>query len=294
MRYLIIFAASMLFSGIAIGQFQTGPNWVTEYLESGGSIEDVTGLLGETPDPNKFKSVKMVREIPSYWDWREVVGGLQPIRNQGSCGSCWAFAATAVLESVLAIDGYGFNNDLAEQTPVSTCSSSGSCAGGYFTVFNYLQNQGLPWEDQDPYQARNTRCKQGLTPAYKIHDWFYVGSGSSPTVEEIKSAILRYGPVAVDVNGSFGSYRSGIYDNCNSYGTNHMVTIEGWSDQGEYWIMRNSWGRGWGEDGYMRIKWEGRSGRKCNNIGRVVAAVMLRPSKNGEGGLAGKFGVTLD
>ena len=294
MKYLMILAL-MLVSEVAVGQYQTGENWVTDHIRDGGSMSEVTGLLGLAPERSKFRTVKMAKELPEYWDWNEVVGGTQPIRNQGRCGSCWAFAAIAVVESVLAIKGMGFSNDFAEQTPVSRCSNTGSCQGGYFTVFNYLRDSGIPWEDQDPYQARNTSCKQGLTSAYKIHDWWYVGqNGRSPTVDEIKSAILRYGPVAVDVSASFGNYRSGIYNNCNTRRTDHMVTIEGRSNEGEYWIMRNSWGTGWGEDGRMRIKWTGRNGRKCNNIGSTVAAIRLFNDEKSESGLAARYGVELD
>lgn len=72
-----------------------------------------------------------------------------------------------------------------------------------------------------------------------------------------------------------------------------MVTLEGWSDEGQYWIMRNSWGRSWGENGRMRIKWKDRFGNNCNGIGNIAVFIMLFPEDEYEGSLAGAFGVPL-
>ncbi len=92
-----------------------------------------------------------------------------------------------------------------------------------------------------------------------------------PTIEEIKATIYQYGPVSVTFNTSYSSYSSGIYNKCNNSGTDHMVMLVGWNDKDKYWIMRNSWGTDWDEDGCMRIKWTESSGRKCNRIGETVA-----------------------
>jgi len=261
--------------------FDVAHNWVTDHLRNGGSINEVTGL--EQPrdwrDGATFVDVVPASDLPATFDWRDQVpGGLQPVRNQANCGSCWAFSVTAVLESLVRIARPGTEVDLAEQTLVSSCSSSGSCSGGYFSAFNYLRNPGLPNESDDPYQARNSRCKSGLAPQEKVVSWAYVGNGgASPTIAQIKTAIQTYGPVSVDVNASFSGYESGIYNRCNTSGTNHMVNLEGWVDdeEGGYWIMRNSWGANWGEDGYMRIRYTDSRGRKCNNIGRVAAFAQL-------------------
>lgn len=215
--------------------------------------------------------------IPTDFDWRLLIGsGLQDIRNQGSCGSCWAFAVTAVAEGLHILKHGHSPIDLAEQTLVSTCSPAGNCSGGYFDAFDYLRDQGLPAESDDPYLARNSQCRSGLKSQLKIQSWGYIGSPDrSPTTEEMKKAIYKYGPIAVDVNGNFGSYSGGIYQNCRGGQTNHMVVIEGWNDDEGYWIMRNSWGREWGEDGYMRIKFTDQNGKKCNSIGNVAAYAVL-------------------
>lgn len=260
--------------------FSVGENWVTRYLAEGGDMKNITGL--ERPldweSRGTFRSFDEEEvSMPQDFDWRRLLGnGLQPIRNQGGCGSCWAFAVTAVLEAIHMLK-YGHSDlDLAEQTLVSSCERRGSCSGGYFDAFDYLQSPGLPDESSDPYVGRNTSCKSNLSSKAKVVRWGYVGApGREPTTAEMKAAIYRYGPIAVDVNASFGAYSRGVYNRCNTGGTDHMVTIEGWDDRDQVWIMRNSWGTDWGENGYMRIKYTDAQGRKCNGIGRVAAYAEL-------------------
>src|SRR5690606_17413237 len=186
--------------------------------------------------------------LPKHFNWNDHFK-LQPIKNQANCGSCWAFSITAVIESLYWIKHASSDTtwyDLSEQTLVSSCESGGSCNGGYFTALNYVQQSGLPHESQDPYLARNSSCKQGLQAVQKAIEWKYIGGNNfAPSTEQLKAAIYHYGPISVDVNGGFGSYGSGIYDGCGSTSTNHMVTLEGWTDDptyaangGGYWHMR--------------------------------------------------------
>jgi C1A family cysteine protease len=261
-------------------EFTVESNWVTDFLASGGNIRDITGL--EQPsDVSAWKNSRFIEpatNLPAAFDWRsEVAGGMQPIKNQGACGSCWAFSVTAVLESLLRIQDPTTTFDLAEQTLVSTCSSAGSCSGGYFSAFNYLKNPGLADEASDPYRAQNTNCRSGLRAKAKIKEWAYIrgATGGAPSIEQLKTAIMTYGPIAATVNASFTSYAGGIYSACNRSSVNHMVNIEGWDDETQSWIMRNSWGSNWGEDGYMRIKYTDRNGYKCNNIASTAAYAIL-------------------
>ena len=110
--------------------FSAKDNWVTEYLKNGGRIEDVTGLkepeVGE--DFANYDNIEVPEDLPESFDWRQQVeGGLQPIRNQRTCGSCWAFSVVAVTEALLKMTDTTLTPDLAEQTLVSTCSNSGKC-----------------------------------------------------------------------------------------------------------------------------------------------------------------------
>lgn len=241
---------------------------------------------------NDMSDTLSAYKTPTEFDWNDLVS-LQPVRNQRACGSCWAFSTTAVVESLHMIlhgpEKVFHDIDLAEQTLVSSCSSAGSCGGGFFTAFNYIRDIGLPDEAQDPYLARNSRCKEGLRAEQKIKYWAYVGDNRyGPTTEQIKAAIFQYGPVSVDVNGFFGSYSGGVYTSCASTAPNHMVTLEGWKDDpnysqygGGYWIMRNSWGEQWGENGKMRIVYKSRRGSRCNGIGGITAYAVLPDAPEG-------------
>lgn len=286
-RFLIIFAALFSTSVFAQATYQEKKTWVTKYLDGGGLLRDITGLVRprDWKDLAPWNNIRSLTNLPEKFNWNDSYV-LQPIRNQRACGSCWAFATTAVTESLYHIAHQSEENvsiDLAEQTLVSSCERAGSCSGGYFSAFNYIQAPGLPDETQDPYLARNSSCKEGLKPVQKVVSWGYVGErGSRPTTEQIKTAIMTYGPVVVDVNGSFGSYGSGVYNRCGNTGTNHMVVLDGWVDDpayaangGGYWIMRNSWGKSWGEAGYMNIVFKSTRGSNCNGIGNVTAYAVL-------------------
>lgn len=261
--------------------FKPKASWVTEYLRTGGTLRNLTGLSKAPIDDARIDDIAPALDLPKSFDWRLMgLDGLQPIRNQGGCGSCWSFSVTSVIEGLIKLKVPEAKVDLSEQTLVSSCERAGSCSGGYFNAFDYIESEGLPDESQDPYLARNSSCKSGLEPNMKVKRWAYVGR--NPTTEQLKTAIVSYGPISVDVNGGFGSYGSGIYNRCGSTSTNHMVTLEGWVDDpayeangGGYWIMRNSWGSNWGENGYMRIVYKSTAGRNCNGIGNVGAYAVI-------------------
>jgi hypothetical protein len=214
------------------------------------------------------------RSLPSSLDWRPL-GGCTPIRNQGGCGSCWGFAAVGAMESYLMI-ALGLNQDLSEQWLVS-CTNAGNCSGGWHSdALNYLKCNGLPdpcggtgavLESAFPYVAYNAPCNCPYAHPYCHPGWYYIGpQGGVPTVDQLKQAILDHGPVAVcvSVNDAFQAYGGGVFNGCENGNINHVVVLVGWDDSqgsGGVWFMRNSWGTGWGEQGYMRIKYN------CSFIG---------------------------
>lgn len=269
--------------------YEVRQSWVTEHLKKNrGSYRQITGLskpfnwqatavFDDLSDKlEKWKNLP----LPTKFDWREeAMNGLQPMRNQKNCGSCWAFSVLSVLESLIKIKVPEYNPDLAEQTLVSSCESGGSCAGGYFSAMNYLQNPGVPDEAQDPYRASNSSCKPGLKAVAKIKRWAYLKgpNGGAPTVEQVKIALIEYGPLSVEIAaGGLGSYGSGVYNACSSSRTDHMVNISGYYEDpthGTVYIVRNSWGD-WGMAGWADIV-AMKNGRRCNQIANVVAYAVL-------------------
>jgi len=211
--------------------------------------------------------------FPTSFDWRDATGANADVRDQRGCGSCWAFGTVAPLEMMIGVR-CGKKVDLSEQYLVSCNVSGWGCSGGWF-AHEYHQwkvptskgetDAGAVLESNFPYTASNAPCNGPHNHPYKIDSYTYISasSGGVPSVQAIKEAIYNHGPVsvAVCVGSAFQAYRSGIFNaNETCSGTvNHAVALVGWNDdQGAdngYWILKNSWGTGWGESGYMRIRY---------------------------------------
>jgi C1A family cysteine protease len=255
--------------------FTVGLNAATEY--------DLDQLCGTVVPDDWQMGVPIVppvptKSLPSRFDWRDS-SGTTPVRNQGGCGSCWAFATVGPLECNIKIKG-GSDVDLSEQWLVSCNRDGWGCGGGWF-AHDYHEwkvdpcgGTGAVLESDFPYVAWNAPCNCPYPHAYLIDDWAFVG-GANPPISSIKQAIMDYGPVSccVYVNSAFQAYNSGIFNGCASGGCNHAVCLVGWDDeQGEdgVWFMRNSWSAGWGEAGYMRIPYG------CSIIGTYSCYVVYR------------------
>ncbi len=271
MKRTIFFTLILLigFSSLAFLSAETTTNKTAAELFP---LETFKKMLGSKLDPAKIPaeepafSLDEVRRqgLPSSYDWRSqnIMTG---IRNQGSCGSCWAFAAVGVFESLIKMmDDKSVN--LSEQHVVN-CVSSGGCDGGYSSdALAYLMTDGGVMENQVPYQGIDGTCNSSLVPSYYLDMWWmnYLGSDTlADRVSQMKYAIYNYGPAAVsmDVYADFYYYyNSGVYvyDGTSSNMGGHAIVAVGWVDDasitnGGYWICKNSWGPGWGESGYFRI-----------------------------------------
>jgi hypothetical protein len=225
------------------------------------------------------------RDLPPSFDWRNYNGQnlCTPIRNQDGCGSCWAFATVGPLEcNIKIVDGVSV--DLSEQWLVSCNRSGWGCGGGWW-AHNYhgwtpdhCGGSGAVLESVFPYVASDAPCNCPYEHAYHIASWHYIGNGSSiPGIANMKQAIMEHGPITVGVyvDSAFAGYGGGIFNACVNGTINHGVVLVGWNDaDGGYWIMRNSWGGGWGEDGYMRILYN------CSEIG-YAACYVYYPGAHG-------------
>jgi C1A family cysteine protease len=206
--------------------------------------------------------------LPTDYDAR-TLGIIPSVRNQGACGSCWAFGTVGVMEVAVKLGG-GPLTDLSEQFLVSCNKNGWNCDGGltaskyHYNTLGYSQTAaGAVLESVKPYTASNGTCPSDYAKAHKATAWqFLTGSEwTMPTNDQIKNAIMTYGAVTAGVCADDGwdSYTGGVYNpssnDCDG-STNHQILLIGWSDSTQSWILRNSWGAGWGESGYMRIKYD--------------------------------------
>jgi C1A family cysteine protease len=201
----------------------------------------------------------------SAFSWRDQLG---EARNQRSCGSCWAFATIGVVEGMQHVVN-GQSLDLSEQAMVNCAppvEGYGNCNGNYLhSAFGFLEASSVPLETSSPYQAKVGTCDNASKGSYGLKNWGFVGSSyTTPTVTEIKQALIAHGPVAasVRVTEAFQGYSGGVFDENDSGSTNHAIMLVGWDDTRGAWHLRNSWGTNWGEDGYMWIKYG------SNSVGR--------------------------
>ncbi len=214
-------------------------------------------------------------QLPASWDWRNINGHayLPPVRDQGTCGSCYAFAATGVTESLFMI---------GEEVPDTDVDLSESylmfCLSQYYSGFYGCEGASYDYEELDalttygtveescfPYdEGATTDCSAACeNPQMEVRlaSW---GRIPCNDVEAIKTILYTYGPIdaAVYVTDAFQAYSGGVYNDylttcpatpCYQSATNHAVMLVGWNDADQAWILRNSWGPTWGEQGYMRI-----------------------------------------
>jgi cathepsin L len=228
------------------------------------------------PFGNDFQ-IKPVSALPKNVDWRNA-GIVTPVKDQGQCGSCWAFASTAVLESAAA-KATGLLFELSPQQIAmcspnpDSCGGTGGCQGATAEIaFDYVASSaGMYQEYQIPYSAysgKNAACATTPTGVPKVSISGYVQLPAN-NYTALMNAIATVGPVAVSVDASWGGYESGIFKGCSTdknVDIDHAVTLVGYGeDNGEkYWLVRNSWSPSWGEKGYIRVA---RSDDDENNCG---------------------------
>jgi len=228
--------------------------------------------MNVTRNPEKHFNVDKNVDAPASFDWRSR-GAVTGVKNQGQCGSCWAFSTTGSTEGVHKISGKALVS-LSEQNLVDCSTPEGNqgCNGGLMDqAFQYIiSNHGIDTEASYPYQAQgplNCRFKRAAVGAtlMSYHD---VKSGSEA---DLLTAVEK-NPTSVAIDAShqsFQFYSGGIYYEpaCSSTQLDHGVLAIGWGSGPDYWLVKNSWGTGWGIAGYIKM-----SRNRRNNCGIATAA----------------------
>ncbi|XP_063362613.1 cathepsin L-like [Cydia amplana] len=211
--------------------------------------------------------------LPDYVDWREK-GAVTEVKTQGHCGSCWAFSTTGALEGQVFIKTNRLIS-LSEQNLID-CTSNyrcRGCGGGWMNnAFQYIKdNGGINTEASYPYEAQNDQCRYNPNNVGATNN----GYVKIPRDEnKLKEAVATVGPIAITINSlpSIHHYGDGVYydQDCDPDKHNHAVLAVGYgtdADGGDYWIVKNSWGKGWGRSGYIKM-----ARNRDNNCGIASSA----------------------
>ncbi|XP_065346018.1 procathepsin L-like [Cloeon dipterum] len=236
------------------------------------SYKDERYFTGELPtdDPEEFETLPSdffrFVNVPKEIDWRSK-GVVTPVKNQGQCASCWAFGTTR-------------NNltDLSEQSLLDCDTHSFGCRGGFTSkTFKFVMKHGIAREVDYPYTHVQGECQckeKGCSDHPEIETIFQYWLRSE---EELMKVVGWFGPVAVVFDGSMASfqqYKKGVYSasDCKANSKNHSMAIVGYGTENgqDYWLVKNSWGNWWGEDGYIKIA------RNKNNFCGIINKI-FRP-----------------
>jgi len=259
-----------------VKHFKVGVNEFSD-MDHSEFVQTMNGYKGKSEargDKMAYLSPLVDFKLPETVDWRDK-GYVTPVKNQGQCGSCWAFSSTGSLEGQ-HFRKTGTMVSLSEQNLVdcSTKYGNNGCEGGLMdNAFQYIkENDGIDTEESYPYQADDEKCKFKSKNVGATDSGFVdIPSGDE---DKLKEAVATVGPISVAIDAShmsFQTYQEGIYDEemCSSTSLDHGVLIVGYGtkDGQDYWLVKNSWGESWGVNGYIYM-----SRNKDNQCGIATSA----------------------
>jgi len=218
--------------------------------------------LGKAVKFSEHVGVSSNLQLSAHVDWRDM-GLVSEVKDQGQCGSCWAFSATGSLEGQ-NMRKFGQLVSLSEQNIVDCAREpmylADGCDGGFMnSAFQYvIDNYGVDIEYAYPYSAKDGPCRFSRRNVGGNAKGFVTIDKNDES--QLKFAVATQGPisVAIDAEFDFMFYGGGVYksDDCSAYYLNHGVLAVGYGEDekaGNYWIVKNSWGGDWGEKGYIRM-----------------------------------------
>ena len=206
----------------------------------------------------KKVSVNSKNDAPESWNWVDE-GVFGPVKDQGYCGSCWAFSAMGNIEALNTMKTKEYVALSEQQLVDCDTEYDQGCNGGLMEyAFAYLVEKGCMTEKDYPYVGYDDTCHYDESKVFlRIDSWLMLDTQDE---NEIKEFLYTNGPLAIAINADpFQYYTGGIIDedewSCDPEGLNHGVVLVGYGNESgvDYWIIRNSWGDYWGEDGYVRV-----------------------------------------
>jgi len=208
-------------------------------------------MLGYIPSDDNIPTVEFEGEAPSSIDYRNE-GKVTPVKNQGQCGSCWAFSSTGCMEGMW-MEKRGELISMSEQQMIDC--GEGGCNGGYMTNAWETVKDGIESESTYPYTARDGSCHANSNNFVASNSGSRKVSHSESALEEAVASTGYPVSVAVAVGSSFQHYSGGIFSDpsCQYNQLNHAVLCVGYQ-HGSHFIVKNSWGGSWGESGYILMK----------------------------------------